>query len=115
MSIEAKPVPTEIGRANLQDVRVQWKDGHASVYPARMLRLACPCAACVDETTGRKILRSDQLPENVGPMALHLVGRYALQIQWNDGHGSGIYTFQYLRQLCPCDSCRKPGCGETDM
>ena len=111
MEKHSKPVPAEIGRANLQDVRIQWGDGHVSIYPARFLRLACPCAICIEETTGKKILDPNQVPENVGPMALQLVGRYALQIQWSDGHSSGIYTFELLRDLCPCDSCVREKAG----
>ena len=107
MRSSSKPVPAEISRANLQDVQIQWRDGHESIYPARFLRLSCPCAACVEETTGEKILNPRQVPENVGPMALQLVGRYALQIQWSDGHSSGIYTFEFLRDLCPCELCAK--------
>jgi len=39
------------------------------------------------------------------PQKAELVGRYALQIYWSDGHSSGIYTFDYLRGLCPCTEC----------
>lgn len=107
MQESSKPMPVEIGRANLQDVSIQWDDGHESIYPAHFLRLACPCAVCVEETTGKKILNPQLVPETVGPMALQLVGRYALQIQWSDTHSSGIYTFEFLRDLCPCKLCAK--------
>lgn len=102
----ARPVPAEISRANDYDVRIEWNDGHAGVYPARMLRIACPCAGCVDESTGERIVREDVIPEDVRPIRIAPVGRYAIQIQWSDGHGTGIYTFDYLRKLCPCPSCR---------
>ena len=105
MDKSSNPVPAEISRANLQDVRIQWQDGHESIYPARFLRLNCPCASCVEETTGTKVLDPNQVPQNVGPMALQLVGRYALNIQWSDAHSSGIYTFKFLRDLCPCNLC----------
>lgn len=101
-----KPVPVEISRADVQHVRIKWNDGHESIYPAHYLRLACPCAMCVEEMTGRQLLKVDQVPDDVGPLGLELVGRYALHIQWSDGHASGIYTFEMLRNLCPCEECQ---------
>lgn len=95
-------VPTEIGRANLADIKVKWQGGHESVYPSRELRLACPCAACMDEMTGAARLIATSVPQGVQPLKVELVGRYAISIQWSDGHNTGIYPFPYLRKLCPC-------------
>jgi DUF971 family protein len=95
-------IPVEIGRANVHDVRIRWQDGHESVYPARELRLACPCAACLDETTGVIRLISSSVPEGVQPLKIELTGRYAMTVHWSDGHHTGIYTFELLRKLCPC-------------
>lgn len=97
-------VPVEIGRANLADVKVIWQDGHESIYPARELRLACPCAGCVDEVTGRRRITARAVPEDVKPLKVELVGRYAMSVMWSDGHRTGIYPFDYLRKLCPCCS-----------
>lgn len=96
------PVPVEIGRANQHDVKVTWQDGHVSVYPARQLRLACPCAGCVDEITGEIRLVETSIPQNVHPVKIDLIGRYAVSITWSDGHNTGIYAFDRLRALCPC-------------
>jgi len=103
------PVPAEIGRANEHDVKITWKDGHESVYPARELRLRCPCAGCVDEVTGQGKLIATSLPPDVRPLKIEVVGRYALTIHWSDGHHTGIYAFESLRRWCPC--CQ--GGGET--
>ncbi len=91
--------PIEIGRANAHDVRIKWQDGHESIYLARELRLACPCAACVDEVTGKARLIATSIPQNVYPLKIDLIGRYAISIQWSDGHNTGIYAFEYLRKL----------------
>lgn len=107
MTEAAKPVPVEIGRANQYDVKVKWQDGHESVYPARELRLKCPCAACVDEMTGALRLIASSVPQSVQPLKVELVGRYAISLTWSDGHNTGIYPFEYLRKLCPC--CRSAG------
>ena len=80
-------------------LRIEWGDGAASELAPRMLRLLCPCAACVDEMTGERTLRPETVREDVYPTAIHYVGRYALQFVWSDGHSTGIYTFEYLRQL----------------
>ena len=96
------PLPAEIGRANQQDIKVTWQDGHVSVYPARALRLSCPCAGCVDEVTGERRLVAKSVPEDVRPLGVELVGGYAITIPWSDGHRTGIYAFDLLRRLCPC-------------
>jgi ATP-binding protein involved in chromosome partitioning len=66
---------------------------------ARDLRIACPCAACVDETTGRRRLDPARIPEDVHARAIRPVGRYAVHIEWSDGHTTGIYSFDLLRRL----------------
>ena len=96
------PVPREIGRANQQDVKITWQDGHESIYPARDLRLKCPCAGCVDEVTGQLRLIASSIPQDVHPVKVDLIGRYAISVQWSDGHNTGIYAFDRLRKMCPC-------------
>ena len=86
------------------ELRVEWQDGHQSSYPVRTIRLNCRCANCVEELTGRPLLREDDIPADVRPVKISPVGRYAVQIAWTDGHDTGIYTFEHLRALCPC--CR---------
>ena len=98
-------MPVEIGRANQHDVKITWQDRHVSVYPARELRLQCPCAGCVDEGTGQVRLIVSAIPQNVHPLKIDLIGRYAISIQWSDGHNTGIYAFDRLRNLCPCEQC----------
>lgn len=80
-------------------LRIRWRDGHVSEYEPRVLRLSCRCAGCIDEFSGRPILRPDRVPEDVYPLAIRYVGRYALQFDWSDGHTTGIYPFELLRQL----------------
>ena len=101
-----KPVPREITRANVADIRIIWQDGHDSTYPAHYLRSKCPCARCVDEWTGMRVLKVEEISEEVAPSSLQLVGRYGLRVYWDDGHSDGIYTFELLRNLCPCLDCR---------
>lgn len=99
-------MPAEIGRANEADVKITWQDGHESVYPARELRLACPCAGCIDEVTGQLRLIASSIPQNVRPLKVELIGRYAISITWSDGHNTGIYSFEKLRKMCACAQCR---------
>ncbi|MFI5316381.1 MAG: DUF971 domain-containing protein [Myxococcota bacterium] len=94
--------PTSIAQAGPDKLRIVWNDGHESVYPVRLLRLACRCAHCVDEHTGRPLLLAESVPADVRPVRISGVGRYALAFAWSDGHDSGIYTFENLRELCPC-------------
>lgn len=84
---------------------IEWSDGHKGIYPIRYLRLQCPCAACVDEWTGERRLREDEVPLLIMLQDILPVGRYALQFRWSDGHDAGIYSYQLLRRLCQCDVC----------
>lgn len=96
---------------NEQDIRIAWADGHVSTYPARYLRLQCGCAACVEELTGRPLLDPDKVPEDIVPVEVEGVGRYAVRIRWSDGHETGLYPLERLRSLCPCPACGRGGAG----
>ncbi len=99
-------VPRAIRRED-SGLRIDWDGaGHQGYYPARPLRLRCPCALCIDEMTGRPLLDPTTVPADVSPVAVRLVGGYAIQISWSDGHGAGILPFQTLLAWCPCDRCR---------
>lgn len=95
----AKKTPVRIGPAGQPTIEIDWEGGEKSVFEALRLRAACPCASCVDEFTGRRILNPDSIPANIRAVALAPVGRYALQILWSDGHGTGLYGYDYLRSL----------------
>lgn len=71
--------------------------------------MACPCAGCVDEMTGHRTLTEAQVPVDIHPLAIHYVGRYALRFDWSDGHSTGIFPFDFLRDLCGCLECREVG------
>ncbi len=91
--------PAEIApTADGTHLRIVWKDGEFSEFAPRDLRIWCPCAGCVDERTGAKILDEAMVPEDIYPTAIHYVGRYALQFVWSDGHSTGIYPFDFLRR-----------------
>ena len=98
-------VPKAIKRHD-DRIEITWEAGHMGSFPARELRLACPCAACIDELTNRPLLDPATVPADVGPNALELVGAYGLRVRWSDGHGTGIYTFEALKDRCPCPACR---------
>ena len=78
---------------------VEWPQGPVDRLPYRFLRGRCPCAACVDEMTGERIVDVENVPETVRPAALDYAGNYALKIRWDDGHDTGLYTWDYLRKL----------------
>lgn len=80
-------------------LQISWKDGVVSEIEPRVLRLLCPCAGCVDERSGVRMLTPGMIPGDIAPAAIHPVGRYALQFVWNDGHRTGIYPFEYLRRI----------------
>jgi DUF971 family protein len=101
----ANPIPYAITRQD-DGIRVEWdQSGHVGFYPARALRLACPCAGCVQEMTGRPLLDPGSVSTDIRPLSLALVGAYGLRVHWSDGHSTGIYTFERLLQSCPCGRC----------
>ena len=91
------------------DVVVEWGDGHRSRYGAKYLRVNCGCAECVEEWSRRRILDPATVSADIAAEDYLMVGRYAVQFLWSDGHYTGIYPFDVLRKLCDCAECRPPG------
>ena len=89
----------KIWQADERTLGVVWTDSHESSYDVVELRRKCPCAKCVDEWTGEQRLMPEDVPETVRPVRIDSVGRYALSISFDDGHSTGIYSFQFLRTL----------------
>ena len=92
--------PREIKQEDDFTVRITWADDRQCLYRAAGLRRACPCAQCVNEWTGERVLNAASISEELEIKDLSLVGRYALNFRWSDGHETGIYSFRYLRELC---------------
>ncbi|MXW02007.1 MAG: DUF971 domain-containing protein [Holophagales bacterium] len=98
--------PTEVRRDHeARLLRVLWQDGHRSDYEYDVLRGYCPCAMCQGHNAGP--LRFQPPPRPVTAQTVSQVGNYALSIAWSDGHWTGIYRFDFLRSLCPCEECRE--------
>jgi DUF971 family protein len=110
MQIAPKSIKLDAGNGMLS---VRWSDGHLSFYPYQYLRDRCPCATCSDKPLATHAAPTQAAPnafpmfgvKALKPIRAELVGRYALQIFWNDGHSTGIYAFDHLRELCPCAEC----------
>lgn len=94
-----RTTPTKIAQQGERELSIAWADGAVGTLAVRALRLACGCAVCVDEWTGEDRLDPASVPDDVHPLKLQAVGRYAIQIDWSDGHSSGIYPFERLREL----------------
>lgn len=98
--------PTEIRKQGGARLVIAWTDGHSGTYAALYLRGLCPCAHCVDEITGKRKIGPLQVLPDVEIQKVSPVGNYAVQLDWSDGHRTGIYSFDYLRSVCPCEVCR---------
>jgi DUF971 family protein len=92
--------PKEIKQDDDFTVSIQWGDDVRCSYRAADLRRFCPCAQCVNEWTGERVLKPDAISDNMEIQNISIVGRYALNFRWGDGHDTGIYSFRYLRELC---------------
>jgi DUF971 family protein len=80
-------------------LRILWAAGDEVRVPFKDVRDACPCAECVEEWTGRKMLDPAKIPADIRPLGIEPVGNYAVQFRWSDGHASGLYTWDTLRKL----------------
>jgi ATP-binding protein involved in chromosome partitioning len=87
------PLPIELIGLGRPELHIVWDEGDESTYPARALRLACRCARCVDEFTGRPLLDPNSVPESVTIAGMRLAGNYGVHIAFSDGHDTGIYRF----------------------
>lgn len=116
MNSAADPKSVKVNVTSGSGVDIEWKDGHRSVYSFPFLRDACPCALCNEEreTDGRQ--PGDPLKPMAGalpmfkaaarPTKTEPVGKYGIRFTWNDGHEHGIYSWEYLREHCPCAECK---------
>jgi DUF971 family protein len=123
-----KPASVKVHVSSGAGVDITWSDGHTSHYEFAYLREQCPCAMCNDERVKKEAaMENDERLNNQNPAksstpaldspllplfkpklranAAHAMGNYALQIDFNDGHSAGIYSFDFLRTICPCEDC----------
>jgi DUF971 family protein len=104
--------PVRVKRVSPLQTDVTWNDGHFSSYPSWYLRENCPCATCVEELTGRRLILQGSISGDLERVEVEPVGNYALRFAWSDGHSTGIYTFDFLRRICPCAACLPEGLHE---
>lgn len=106
------PKPVLVKRVSPTQTEITWNDGHFGSYPSWYLREKCPCAVCVEEFSGRRLVREGSIPSTLERVSVAPVGNYALTFRWSDNHDTGIYTFDYLRSICPCRECLPEGLRE---
>ena len=92
-----------------RQIQFAWTDGHRGVFEADYLRGWCPCAMCQGHEARELVYQPPKRP--VTMVRIEPVGNYAINITFSDQHATGIYRFDFLRDLCPCPICRQ-GTGE---
>jgi DUF971 family protein len=118
IDIRKKPKAVKIHVSTGAGIDITWADGHESHYDFPYLRDECPCATCNDERDKKQSLSSANPAmgsSSVLPMfkpkaraqSATQVGNYAVQLTFNDGHSTGIYSYDHLRTICPCAECAK--------
>ena len=119
MAPSADPKSVKVNLTTGTGMDIEWKDDHKSHYSFVFLRDACPCAMCDDERAKQGRKPGD--PPKLAPGALPMfkpaakpteaapVGKYAIRFTFNDGHELGIYSWQFLRDVCPCEECKAAG------
>ena len=81
-------------------LELTWEDGSVCRLPYKYVRGECPCAACIEEWTGRRLLDLDTVPDDIKPLQISFTGNYAIKIAWSDGHSTGLYTWDHLADIC---------------
>jgi DUF971 family protein len=104
--------PVVLRKEGAAQLLIEWNDGHRSVYDWKHLRQNCPCAGCRGEAGAPpdpfRILTVKELnAPPLAPVAMTPIGHYAYKITWNDGHDTGIFTLENLRDLCQCPECQR--------
>ena len=101
--------PLRINQAVQGELAIMWNDNHNGRMTLRTLRKNCPCAGCKHEINASEgfislpVLKEGQYVLK----SLKPVGNYALQCSWGDGHNTGIYLFDFLREICECEQCMR--------
>ena len=105
--------PEHIAISKSKGIKIDWKDAHTSEYTLDYLRDKCPCAACTGAHGTPP--RQPQAASPANPFQMYKpalkilsvepVGNYAIRISWSDGHNTGIYSWEHLREICPCEKC----------
>jgi DUF971 family protein len=106
--------PVDIRMVEDKEVLITWDDNHRSLYRFDFLRLSCPCAGCTDEWSGKRLISPDKIAKDIKIQEYSPVGRYAYRFRWSDGHQTGIYSFDFLRKLCPCGVCSQSAAGKQE-
>ncbi len=111
--------PKTLDISKSQGIDIVWADGHASKFGLSFLRDHCPCATCSNAhgtsepqpgtKSANPFVMYKALPKIVD---VEMVGRYAIRIVWNDGHNTGLYSFDLLRGLCQCAECTSNSAGQ---
>ena len=118
MSRSAEPKSVQVQVAAGTGVDIEWQDGHRSHYGFSYLRAVCPCAACSARRAAQGRLPGAPRPmsfDDLGKLGAAVralkaepVGKYALRFHWDDGHREGDYSWEFLRDVCPCAACLHP-------
>jgi len=93
-------IPVKISPMNSESFKIDYSDSESYALPYFQLRFFCPCASCIDEMSGKRILKESSIPKDIKPIAVIPVGQYALQVKWSDGHQTGLFHFDRIYDLC---------------
>lgn len=107
--------PANVDISKGSGLTVEWADGHRSHFELQYLRDKCPCAMCGSKGSHRPAAPApaanpfQMYKPRIRIQDVEEVGRYALRFFWNDGHSTGIYSYELLRSICPCPECQPTG------
>ena len=116
MTTQLTTDPEHIAISKSKGIEIDWKDGHHSSYNNTWLRDWCTCASCTGAHGTEPRKKTGPEPASANPFQMYTpklkmlsiepVGSYAVRISWSDGHNTGIYSYDHLREICPCPQCQ---------
>lgn len=106
--VSDRPTPTAIDLDTEHGLmRIAWADRHESLYSLPDLRRHCPCAGCSGEMGRPGAVNAGAMftERQTTLSGVEQLNRFGLQLRWADGHDDGLFSYDLLRKLCPCDEC----------
>lgn len=109
MDKQYKPTNVTVYQSD-QLLTIEWADGHTSEYPLEGLRKNCPCVICKGGHAhmgkpGDRSLFFEEPEREWEIKNIDQIGNHAIRIHWDDGHSNGMYRWDSLRDMCPCEEC----------
>lgn len=113
--MEEYPIPVVLQKVDDKTLKILWSDTTSNTYDVRKLRYNCSCARCINEWSGDRSVKLEDIPLDMKPVKIESVGNYAMRITWSDRHDGGLYSYKNLKEVLPALTKPEPISKETSI